>query len=90
MSCGRPHDVDCAEILDRVYEFIDGELDDQVDAAAIHRHLVECGPCLRQYDLERAVKALVARSCSCDPAPEVLRVKVLARIRAVRPDVAER
>lgn len=90
MSCGRPHDVDCAEILDRVYVFLDDELHDQVDAATIRRHLVECGPCLRQYDLERAVKALVARSCGCDCAPEVLRVKVLARIREVRPDVAER
>ncbi len=90
MSCGRPHEVDCAEILDRVYVFIDDELNNQTDADAIRRHLVECAPCLRQYDLERAVKALVARSCRCDAAPEVLRVKVLARIREVRPDIAER
>ncbi len=89
MNCGRHHDVDCAEVLDQIYVFIDDELDDQVGAAAIRRHLVQCAPCLRQYNLERAVKALVARSCGCDSAPEVLRVKVLACIRTNARDIAE-
>jgi len=36
MSCGRPHETDCAEILDRVYLFHDRELDDgQVSYAAV-------------------------------------------------------
>jgi len=25
MSCGEPHDTDCAEILERVYVFLDGQ-----------------------------------------------------------------
>ena len=28
VSCGNPHDMPCSEVLDRVYEYIDGELDD--------------------------------------------------------------
>ena len=44
----------------------------------------ECGPCLREYGLEEAVKRLVAKHCGCDPAPADLRAKILVRIREVR------
>ena len=27
MSCGNPHAVPCADVLDRVYEYLDGEID---------------------------------------------------------------
>jgi len=85
MSCGNPHDKDCSEVLDRVFFFIDHELAD-ADQAEIEHHLDECGPCLAKYDLERTVKALVARSCS-EHAPESLRVKVLLRIRQVQVEI---
>ena len=26
MSCGKHHDTDCAEIIGRVYEYLDGEM----------------------------------------------------------------
>ena len=85
MSCGNPHDTPCAEVLDRVYEYIDGELDrDRVHV--IKEHLDECGPCLKEFGLEEAVKAIVKRSCS-DPAPPDLRMKVLAHIAAARRDI---
>jgi mycothiol system anti-sigma-R factor len=82
MSCGNPHEMDCSEVLDKVYEFLDGEVS-EADRARIGQHLDECGPCLRQYGLERAVKALVLRSCTCDQAPEQLRVRIVARIRQI-------
>jgi mycothiol system anti-sigma-R factor len=88
MSCGKPHEVDCAEILDRVYVFLDGEAEhDSVEQ--IRQHLDECAPCLRKYDLERAVKALVHRSCGAEHAPERLREKVLLRIRQVQVEITE-
>lgn len=86
MSCGNPHDVDCAEILDKVYSYLDNEISEH-DVVQVRHHLDECGPCLRQYGLEQVVKALVARSCGCDPAPADLRAKVLMRIRTVRIEV---
>lgn len=85
MSCGKPHDQDCSEVLERVFYFIDNEMD-QADCAQIQHHLDECGPCLQKYDLERTVKALVARSCA-EHAPEGLRDKVLLRIRRVQVDI---
>ena len=88
MSCGKHHDTPCTEVLDQVYTYLDGE----IDLAArdkIRSHLEECGPCLRQYDLDKAVKALVARTCGCDLASEDLRHKVLARIRQVRLEISQ-
>ena len=85
MSCGNPHETPCSEVLDRVYEFIDGELDGE-RRHQIKHHLDECGPCLQKYDLERTVKALVQRSCH-EHAPETLRDKVLLRIRQVQVEI---
>jgi mycothiol system anti-sigma-R factor len=87
MSCGEHHDTPCADVLDQVYVFLDGEID-AAECAKIKHHLEECQPCLKQYDLDKAVKALVARSCGCDIASDDLRIKVLARIREVRVEIA--
>jgi mycothiol system anti-sigma-R factor len=90
MSCGDPHDTDCAEILDRVYVFLDHEMGEETAAyAKIEEHLDECAPCLRKYDLERAVRDVVARSCGCDHAPDELRERVLTQIREVRIQISE-
>ena len=85
MSCGNPHAVPCDEVLDRVYEYIDGEMDLE-RRHEIKEHLEECSPCLREFGLEEAVKAIVKRSCS-DPAPPDLRAKVLSNIAAARTEL---
>jgi mycothiol system anti-sigma-R factor len=82
MSCGHPHEDDCASVLDHVYEYIDQEMADD-DLATVKQHLEECSPCLAEYGLEQAVKALVHRSC-CETAPNELRAKVLSKIRQVQ------
>jgi mycothiol system anti-sigma-R factor len=87
MSCGNPHAVDCRDVLDRVYSFIDGELG-PADLEQIRHHLDECGPCLTSFDLERMLKALVARSCR-ETAPSELRQRVLLRLSQVRVEVSE-
>ena len=85
MSCGKPHETPCTEVLDRVYAYLDGELD-APDIAKIRQHLDECGPCLAEFGLEEQVKAIVKRSCS-DPAPAELRAKVLRHIAAARAEI---
>jgi mycothiol system anti-sigma-R factor len=87
MSCGNPHDVPCSEVLDRVYEYLDGELDKE-RVHEIKHHLEECAPCLREFGLEEAVKSIVKRCCS-DPAPAELRAKVLQRITIVRAELRQ-
>ena len=83
MSCTEPYDgdSDCAKALERMFFFIDHELA-EADVSEIQRHLDDCAPCLVKYDLERTVKALVARSCT-ESAPEALRERVLIQLRQV-------
>ena len=82
MSCGNPHEVPCDEVLAMVYDDLDTECGEE-QPHRIVEHLHECGPCLRQFGLEEAVKALVQRSCACATAPEHLRVEIVTRIRSV-------
>lgn len=72
---------DCSEVLARLAFFVDNELDD-ADCATIQQHLDDCAPCLADLDVERSVKALIARSC-CETAPEELRQRVRVSIRQV-------
>jgi mycothiol system anti-sigma-R factor len=83
MSCGNPHDTPCDDVLQAVYAYIDGEMTAE-DHHVIRHHLDECSPCLRQYGIEQEVKALVARCCGSEVAPEQLRAKVVARLAQVR------
>jgi mycothiol system anti-sigma-R factor len=86
MSCGNPHKVPCTEVLEQVYSYIDNEIS-EADCHEIREHLDECGPCLREFGLEEAVKKLVAKHCGCDPAPADLRGKILVRIREAQAEI---
>ena len=88
MSCGAPHEMDCAEVIEQVYVYLDGELA-PTDRARIRQHLDECAPCLRQYGLEQEVKTLVARCCRADHAPNGLRDRVLVRLREVHMEITQ-
>ncbi|HVD28073.1 MAG TPA: mycothiol system anti-sigma-R factor [Mycobacteriales bacterium] len=67
-------------MLAEVFLYLDGEMTtDRRDRIRIH--LDECSPCLRKYGIEQEVRALVARCCGGDRAPETLRDKVRGRLR---------
>jgi len=87
MSCGKPHEVPCSEVLAQVYSYLDSEIDDDTASSKIRQHLDECGPCLREYGLEEVVKKLVHKCCGQEPAPGALRAKVLTRIAVVRAEL---
>ncbi|GAA5042743.1 mycothiol system anti-sigma-R factor [Streptomyces similanensis] len=83
MSCGEPHETDCGEVLDHLYEFLDSEMP-EVDRTKFEHHFEECSPCLEKYGLEQAVKKLVKRCCGHDDVPADLRAKVMGRIQLIR------
>jgi len=83
MSCGDPHETDCSEVLDHLYEFLDREMPDS-DCTKFETHFGECNPCLEKYGLEQAVKKLVKRCCGSDDVPQDLRSKVMGRIELIR------
>ncbi len=76
-------DTDCSEALLRVYEFLDGEMGPE-ECRKIQAHLDACGPCLKQYHLDQALKAMVKRSCACEEAPVELRTTILQRLTMIR------
>jgi mycothiol system anti-sigma-R factor len=80
VSCGRPHETDCREVLEDLYVYLDDECD-QHAKSKIKRHLDECGPCLEEFGIEHEIKVLVARSCGGEHAPETLRAKLRATLR---------
>jgi anti-sigma factor (TIGR02949 family) len=73
---------DCVKVLKQMYQFLDKELD-TASGDAIREHLAACEPCLDQFDIEQAVKALVHRCCGNDRAPETLRAKVMLQMTTV-------
>jgi len=83
-----PDDVtpaECADFLEQIVYFLDNELD-EADCAIVRAHLDTCNPCLERYDLQRTVKAIVARSCS-EAAPTDLRAKIMVRLQQVRVEI---
>ena len=87
MSCGGHHETPCDEVLQRVYFFIDNELDG-ASKGQIQQHLDECGPCLDEVAVERLVKALIGRSCS-ETAPAELRQRVVFAIHQVNLEISQ-
>ena len=79
-DCGAGDGVDCAEVLAAVWTYLDNETDES-QREHLRAHLDQCTACLRHYGLEHEVKALVARCCGSDRAPEELRTRVLSLVR---------
>ena len=87
MSCGKDHETDCSEVLERLAFFVDHELE-AADTATIQRHLDECQPCLDMLLFEQRMKVQLARSCS-EPCPDAVRERVRIRIRSVRVELRQ-
>ncbi len=85
MTTPGDHELDCSDVVEAVYLYIDGELSEEA-INSIRIHLEECSPCLREYGIEQDVKALIARCC-LETAPEALRASVLRRIQVVRAEM---
>jgi mycothiol system anti-sigma-R factor len=66
---------------------IDNELEEG-DCAVVRAHIDTCNPCLERYDLQRTVKAIVARSCS-ETAPTELRDRVRVQIQQIQVRITE-
>ena len=80
MSCGKPHETNCAEVLAEVWLFLDHECDAS-RRRLLERHLDECTPCLAEYGLDEKLKKLLATKCAGDRAPAELKDRLRASIR---------
>ena len=73
---------ECEEALDRLFEFIDGELT-PAELEQVTSHLKDCPPCEAERKLNEKIKTRVAATGG-ECAPETLRVRVLETLRVAR------
>ena len=82
MSCGDPHDTNCREVLGELWLFLDNECNHE-RRELLKRHLEECRPCLEEFGLDEHLKALLARKCGGDHAPDALKQRLRQSIREI-------
>jgi anti-sigma factor (TIGR02949 family) len=65
--------LDCRQVVDRLYDFLDGELT-ATDAEEVRAHMAACAHCFERSDFEAAfLRFLEARGKGKDCPPEVRR-----------------
>jgi mycothiol system anti-sigma-R factor len=70
-----PVTSDCAQTLQELDVFLDGELSEQ-QHSAIRHHLEGCMDCLGAFDFHAELKIVVAQKCNNDEMPPGLLSKI--------------
>ncbi|MCL4449212.1 MAG: mycothiol system anti-sigma-R factor [Actinobacteria bacterium] len=70
--------ADCYEALEKIYYFLDGRLT-QSKRRAIQAHLQQCKYCLKAFDFETELKAVIADRLR-ESIPKQLRDKIASAI----------
>lgn len=85
MSCGKPHQTPCVEVLASIIYIADGEHEFVPHMDAIEIHLGECPPCQAELEHERAMHLLIQdslrRTCN-EQAPAELHQALAAMVQA--------
>ena len=68
--------ADCSETVERLYQYLDGELTDQ-RRVHIQRHLDDCSPCFQAVGFERELRVVIASRCT-----ERVPAELIERIKA--------
>ena len=71
--------MDCKKAQDCFYLFADDEMGEDL-LVRFEAHVGRCPECERKILYIRKLLALVRRSCGRQPAPELLRVRIKARL----------
>lgn len=71
----------CDEVLERIYEFLDGELTPEVDAR-IRAHLAACSRCVPHFEHERVFLRFLERHAQIEQAPPSLRRRIFLSLMA--------
>lgn len=80
---GHTHTIDCKEVLAKLYDYIDGEID-AADRDAFQTHLELCRPCLSYYEFERFFTQFVKEHSPHACVREEFKSKLLARLSEER------
>ncbi len=78
-------EIDCQGALDRLYEFLDSEIDRDTEAA-IRSHLEECADCFKFFDFEKTYLRFLEAKTRAAGAPEGLRRRLLETLLREDPE----
>lgn len=67
-------DLSCEEVISRLFDYLDRELDDR-QAADIEHHLARCRDCFTRAEFEKRLRARLAASAP-QPAPPRLKRRI--------------
>ena len=74
-----PQTIDCHAAATRLYEYLDGELTADVEAA-VRAHLADCAVCFKLFEFEQAYLAFLRARTQARAAPDHLRRQVFERV----------
>jgi mycothiol system anti-sigma-R factor len=63
---------DCDEVLERLWSYLDGELDEAA-ARELEGHIARCLGCRHQVDFEVRLRGIIQMKCGAERAPHRLR-----------------
>ncbi|MDN3521708.1 anti-sigma factor family protein [Halomonas ramblicola] len=69
-----PRELSCEEVIARLFDYLDRELDDR-QAAEIEHHLSRCRDCFSRSEFEKRLRARLADSAG-QPAPPRLQRRI--------------
>jgi len=76
-----PGEVSCQEAAERLFEWLDGELDPQLEPL-VGAHLQTCAKCIPRLEFERSFRDALIRASRDREAPEALRRKIVEALEA--------
>jgi len=80
-ECGSCRPISCREALEKVHEYLDGELDES-EAAGVAYHFQVCKECFPHLRLEERFRDLLRGAGTRETCPEDLKNRVLDLLKA--------
>lgn len=70
MNKDNPSAISCAEVMSKLYAFLDGEVDNLTESDIEH-HLHHCRECFSRVDFEKKLKERVKSTDAVNTPPDV-------------------
>ncbi len=68
-------DIDCTEAIDKLYAYLDGEVDDADSINKLEHHLAHCHSCFTRSQLESALSERIKKAAT-EHTPESLQKRL--------------